>query len=88
MSSLKNRVLKIEQMPKEINIEEISRRLRELVGKHLGLDLSRCADIDFEAHIKTSLKLSFTEVGAVYGDDWTAQRLAHELRGILYRTAR
>jgi hypothetical protein len=86
--SIKSRLLKLEQKTKEIDIEEINRRLRELVGKHLGLDLSRCADSDFEAHTKTSLRLCFMEVGAVYVEDWTNQRLAHELRGIIYRAAR
>jgi len=86
--SIKSRLEQLEKKTKEIDIEEINRRMRELVGKHLRLDLSQCADIDFDAHIKTSLKLSFTEVGAVYGDDWTNKRLAHELSGIIYRMAK
>ena len=82
---LVTRLKLLEQRNQNIDITESNHRLRELIGKHLGLDLIQCIESDFEGYIKSSLRLCITEAGQVYGDDWTTQRLRHELSGILYR---
>lgn len=49
--NIKNRIIKLEKLPRNIDIKEVRCRLKALVGKHLGLDLNSCADTHSEEHI-------------------------------------
>ena len=86
--NLKSRLIRLEEKPVKIDLVQAKCRLRELIGKSLGLDLSQCNDVDFDGHIKTALKLALRQSGVVYGEDWTTKRLTQEFRRLLHRADR
>ncbi len=81
--SIKTRLEKLEQRPQEIDIETMNKRIRELVGQGLGLDLSGCHDAELEVHTLDWLKQTVAQDTGQDCSDWPYHRLLSKLRIIV-----
>ncbi|MGZ8942630.1 MAG: hypothetical protein ACXW00_07685 [Methylobacter sp.] len=77
--SLKHRLAKLEQRPdKELSIEQINDRLRELLGKMLCIDLSHCSDEELNGYADKVLRDVIIQETGQDCHDWPHYRLLSE----------
>jgi len=81
--SIKTRLEKLEQRPQEINIETMNKRIRELVGQGLGLDLNDCHDAELETHTLDWLKQTVTQDTGQDCSNWSYHLVFGEFKRLV-----
>jgi hypothetical protein len=79
MSRLTSRLAKLEQRPdKEMSLEQIHARMRELLGKGFGIDLSHCSDEELSEYADEFLRQYIIQETGQQCHDWPHYRLVSE----------